>query len=133
MSKRGLPKGALLLGILIGLSVPPIFKALFGEKLWSTTCVSLCPASRTIAAAAGAGSDSPAAPFSSFIYPTWPESDQDPAVRHAAGSLWDAGGAVRLAVAVALPSAIDSNVPACACVRLCRRRCRALPSARRRR
>ena len=73
------PGVALVLGVLIGLSLLPVLKSLFGAQIFSCTCVSLCPnASRNVTAATAGGEGGS---FSSFIYPTWPSSELAPAVR----------------------------------------------------
>ncbi|EFN59047.1 expressed protein [Chlorella variabilis] len=76
-----LPPGiALVLGVLIGLSLLPVLKSLFGAQLFSCTCVSLCPNSpRNLTAAAQSAAGGEAGPFSSFIYPTWPSTELSPA------------------------------------------------------
>lgn len=82
-----LPPGiALVLGVLIGLSLLPVLKSLFGAQLFSCTCVSLCPNSpRNLTAAAQSAAGGEAGPFSSFIYPTWPSTELSPAVRSRQG------------------------------------------------
>ena len=72
------PRVALVLGVLLGLGLPPVIRSLLGSEFFSSTCVSLCPEGQRNALVV---SGEAPGPFSSFIYPTWPASELSPAVR----------------------------------------------------